>query len=263
MMAALLELAEGNARPAATEIVFVGLVDEENAQAGARTFASSGWRANLGIVGEPTRLKIVTAHKGSLWLELETRGKSAHGARPELGSNAIQEMARVVNWLQTDYAALLRRRRHKLLGSATVSVGVIRGGTQANIVPDHCTIAVDRRTLPGETDGGVRREIRALLRHKKLRAFTSNGNGRLAPCLPLETNARLPMIAQFFGELGQRAPAGVDYYCDASVLGQGGIPSVVFGPGDIAQGHTADEWISLRSLDGARRALLRFLGSVP
>src|SRR5437667_352318 len=101
--------------PRQTEILFAGLVDEENAQAGSRSLAGSGLKADLAIVGEPTRLQVVTAHKGSLWLELETRGKSAHGSRPDLGRNAVHEMARIVDLLQTKYAKQLRRRRHPLL----------------------------------------------------------------------------------------------------------------------------------------------------
>ena len=124
-------------------------------------------QADLAIVGEPTRLRVVTAHKGSLWLRLETRGKAAHGATPQLGQNAIHEMARVVDLLESDYAAQLRRRTHPLLGTATVNVGQISGGTQPNIVPAACAITVDRRTLPGETDAGVCREIAARLRQEQ------------------------------------------------------------------------------------------------
>src|SRR5262249_43586097 len=145
--------------------VFAGLVDEENSQTGSRTLADS-IKANFAIIGEPTCLRVVTAHKGSLWLRLQTRGKSAHGSRPELGDNAIHTMAKVVDFLQTDYAARLRKRSHPLLGHATASVGTIRGGTQTNIVPDQCEISIDRRTLPGETETGVTREIKALLRQR-------------------------------------------------------------------------------------------------
>jgi acetylornithine deacetylase/succinyl-diaminopimelate desuccinylase-like protein len=215
----------------------------------------------LAIVGEPTRLQVVTAHKGSLWLQLETRGKAAHGATPQLGKNAVHEMARIVNLLETDYAARLRRRRHPLLGTATVNVGMISGGTQPNIVPDRCAITIDRRTLPGETESGVRREIAALLRVKRLPAKISST--KLAPCFPLETNPKLPLVRHFLRSVGQARPTGVDFFCDASVLAAGGIPSVVFGPGDIAQAHTADEWISLASLERGKNLLLNFLKSLP
>jgi acetylornithine deacetylase len=260
MMTALCELAEAGHRPAETEIVFVGLVDEEHKQAGSRALAASGLKADLAIVGEPTRLEVVTAHKGTLWLELETRGKSAHGSWPELGRNAVHAMARIVDLLQTAYAAQLRRRRHWLLGCGTVSVGAICGGSQANIVPDRCSILIDRRTLPGETEAGVRRELVGVLRRKHLKVACVKRE--FPPCHPLETDPKLPLVAHFLRSVGQRRPVGVRYFCDASVLAHGGIPSVVFGPGDIAQAHTADEWISVAALERGRKLLRQFLQSL-
>jgi acetylornithine deacetylase/succinyl-diaminopimelate desuccinylase-like protein len=146
MLSALLALARSQ-RPGETEILFLALVDEESGQAGSRFAAKSGLKADLVIVGEPTRLQVVTAHKGDLWLQLETRGKAAHGARPELGRNAVHTMARIVDLLETRYAAALRRRRHPLLGHPTINVGAIAGGAQHNIVPDPCAIKIDRRTI--------------------------------------------------------------------------------------------------------------------
>ena len=261
MLMALLRLARSGPRPGSTEIIFAGLVDEENGQAGARALAASVCQADLAIVGEPTRLQIVTAHKGSLWIRLETRGKAAHGSCPRLGKNAVHEMARIVDLLETDYARALQKRRHPLLGQATISVGSIQGGTQANIVPALCVAAADRRTLPGETESSVRAEINALLRRHGLRAILGRDNA--ARCLPLETDPRLPLVQKFFQAAGQKRPVGVNYFCDASVLAQGGIPSIVFGPGDIAQAHTSDEWISQKSLETAAALLLKFFQSLP
>jgi succinyl-diaminopimelate desuccinylase len=261
MLTALCDIAQSKLRPRETEIVFAGLIDEENGQAGSRALAASGFKAGLAIVGEPTRLHVVTAHKGNLWLQLETRGKAAHGATPQLGRNAVHEMARIVDALETDYAAQLRKRRHPLLGHATVNVGSIAGGSQPNIVPDRCTISVDRRTLPDETEAGVRLEIAALLRRRGLSATISKV--KLKPCLPMETDPRLPLVRQFLRSAGQSRPAGAHYFCDASVLAHRGIPSVVFGPGDIAQAHTADEWISILQLERAKNMLVRFLNSLP
>ena len=261
MLTALCELANAKSRPVETEIIFAGLVDEEHAQAGSRAFAKSKIKADLAIVGEPTKLRVVTAHKGSLWLELETHGKAAHGATPQFGKNAVHEMARIVDLLETDYAALLRRRKHPLLGTATVNVGTISGGAQPNIVPDRCAISVDRRTLPGETDAGIRREIAAFLRARGLSVKISSV--KVAPALPLETSCKLPLVLEFLKCAGQTKPAGVDFFCDAAVLSAGGIPSVVFGPGDVAQAHTADEWISLAELERGKDLLLKFLKSLP
>jgi acetylornithine deacetylase/succinyl-diaminopimelate desuccinylase-like protein len=261
MLCALAHLARSGPRPQHTEIVLAALVDEENAQSGSHALARSGLRADLAIVGEPTRLKVVTAHKGDLWLRFETRGRAAHGATPHLGRNAVHEMARVAHLLETDYARQLRRRRHPLLGSGTINVGVLRGGVQPNIVPDRCELLADRRTLPGETEAGVRREITALLRRHGLKATLADSRGN--PCHPLETDPRLPLVRQFLRAAGQRAPVGVHFFCDAAVLAAGGIPSVVFGPGNIAQAHTADEWIAVRELEAATALLARFLGDQP
>jgi len=171
-------------------------------------------------------------------------------------------MARIVDWLQTGYAAgLKQQRRHPLLGLPTVNVGVICGGVQPNIVPDRCVITVDRRTVPGETEAGVKREIASFLRSKHLRAHMADK--KLAPAVPLETDHRLPLVQRFLKSAGQAKPVGVHFFCDAAVLSAGGIPSVVFGPGDVAQAHTADEWISIAELERGKNLLLKFLSSLP
>jgi acetylornithine deacetylase len=148
-----------------------------------------------------------------------------------------------------------------LLGCATVNVGVIAGGTQPNIVPASCQIGVDRRTLPGETESSVRAELRALFQERHLRVKTDNQ--KQAACWPMETDSRLPLVRQFLRVAGQKKAAGVDYFCDASVLARAGTASVVFGPGDIAQAHTAEEWIAQKSLETAAALLLKFLRSLP
>ncbi len=261
MFTALIDLARSRCRPHSTEIVFAGLVDEEYEQAGARALAAQGLRTDLAIVGEPTRCRVVTAHKGNVWVRLATRGRAAHGATPHFGRNAVHEMARIVDALETRYRADLRRRRHPLLGCPTSSVGVIRGGTQANIVPDHCMIELDRRTLPGETSAGIQGELRQLL--KTIGCQGTFSLGKHVPCPALETDPRLPWVQQLLKTAGQRQTEGVHFFCDAAVLAGGGIPSVVFGPGDIAQAHTVDEWISASSLNRSVSILAKFFAGLP
>jgi acetylornithine deacetylase/succinyl-diaminopimelate desuccinylase-like protein len=169
-------------------------------------------------------------------------------------------MARIVDALETEYAAVLRRRRHPLLGRATVNVGSIRGGRQPNIVPDSCMITVDRRILPGETDDDTIQEIETLFRRRKVRAEI--GRTHKGTCGPLETDPRLPLVRQFFRAVGQKTPAGVDFFSDGGILSAGGIPAVLFGPGDIAQAHTPDEWIESKQLERGKTLLLRFLQSL-
>jgi acetylornithine deacetylase len=142
-----------------------------------------------------------------------------------------------------------------------VNVGAIQGGTQPNIVPDHCVIRVDRRTLPGETEASVVKSIGKLISSIGVKA-TITGE-KTGPTSPLETSSKHPLVRLLMQSAGQREPLGVRYFCDASVLATAGIPSVVFGPGDIAQAHTADEWISLESLELAKTRLVRFLSALP
>jgi acetylornithine deacetylase/succinyl-diaminopimelate desuccinylase-like protein len=262
MLAALLALAKATQRPAHTEIILLALVDEENGQTGSRHLVARGFRAELAVVGEPTQLRVVTAHKGDLWLQLETRGLAAHGSRPELGRNAVHLMARIVHLLETGYARQLRRRRHPLLRHATINVGTIAGGRQPNIVPDRCVIRVDRRTVPGERDSAVKEELLRFIRRHGLSASLIDTKSE-EPAPPLETDRHLPLVQQFLRCARQSKPAGVDFFTDAGVLAAGGIPSVVFGPGNIAQAHTAEEWVAVSQVERAARLLQRFLQTLP
>ena len=248
-------------RPANTEIVFIGFVDEECNQTGSRAFSKLKLKANLALVGEPTRCRVVAAHKGDLWLRLSTRGKAAHGARPELGRNAVHTMAKCIDAIETEYAQNLRKRRHPVLGPPTINTGIVRGGSQPNIVPDVCEADLDRRTLPGESFTAIRREIGEVLKKRGLKTRLTNVKGYTCPAM--ETDPTLPMVQQFMRTVRQTKPLGVDYYCDAANIATTGVPAIVWGPGDIAQAHTADEWISIRQLERGMDVLTRFLLSLP
>ena len=248
-------------RPANTEIVFIGFVDEECNQTGSRAFSKLKLKANLALVGEPTRCRVVTAHKGDLWLRLSSRGKAAHGARPELGRNAVHTMAKCIDTIETEYAQNLWKRRHPVLGHPTINTGIVRGGSQPNIVPDVCEADLDRRTLPGESFTTISREIGEVLKKRGLKARLTNVKGYTCPAM--ETDPTLPMVQQFMRTVRQTKPLGVDYYCDAANIAATGVPAIVWGPGDIAQAHTADEWISIRQIERGMDVLTRFLLSLP
>ncbi len=261
MFAAVLDLAASGHRPQETEIVFAGVIDEENNQLGSRALVKSGFKADLAIVGEPTRCDVVSAHKGNIWLSFETKGRAAHGSTPHLGRNAILEMARVVELLETRYAKQLSKRKHPLLGSPSISVGVIHGGQQPNIVPDHCVMRADRRLLPGENPTAIRKELLALLKKDGLTATIGDAKG--VDCLATETDPDRPLVQAFLKSAGRKTAVGANYFCDAAVFGHSGTPAIVFGPGDIAQAHTADEWIAVRQLERAHAVLLKFLRHLP
>ena len=178
------------------------------------------------------------------------------------GKNAIESMSPILQTLFQDYPKLLNERTHPLLGSPTLNIGKILGGTQTNIVADHCTIDLDRRTIPGENEESVKQELKNLFQQQKL-PIPEFVLSRSVPCPPLNTNPNLPFIQSLLRATQKRKTYGVSYFTDASPIAMGGTPAVVFGPGNIAQAHAKNEWIQLQELDSARAIILNFLQNLP
>jgi acetylornithine deacetylase/succinyl-diaminopimelate desuccinylase family protein len=259
---AFCEFAKDKGAPKETEIIFAGLVDEEFGQAGSRKLAAKGPKAELAIAGEPTNLQVVTAHKGNIWLRLKTKGKAAHGATPENGENAIGLMTSLLQALFHDYPQILLSKKHPLLGHPTLNVGKISGGSQANIVANSCILELDRRTLPGESKTSIRNEFVSLFKSKNL-PIPEFECTRSVPCPPLDTDPNLPLVRDLLKASGKRKPRGVPYFTDASPLASGGTPSVVFGPGDIAQAHSENEFVEIKQLEKAQDIISTFLKNLP
>ena len=258
MMHALGSLAEERLAPPC-EIWMVAAADEEYSYRGVLKLCE-GLTAVAGVVSEPTSMRLVIAHKGCVRFRVHTRGVAAHSAKPELGVNAIAAMARVVLAIEKD-AETLAQVTHPLLGQPTCNIGIIRGGTQVNIVPDGCAIEIDRRSLPCE-------EISQVLEHyDRLLAAIPGVDARLDPPMlasaPLDTPADSPVAAvaaQLLSGMGlDPAPAGVPYGSDASKLAQAGIPSIVVGPGSIDQAHAAVEYVDLGEVEQALEFYRKFM----
>ena len=237
-----------------TTVALCAVADEEATFGGAARLVQSGFRATWAVVGEPTRLDVIVAHKGASRWRLRTEGRSAHGATPHEGINAIYRMARVVGALEQYADDLSRRPGHPQLGPPTLNVGTITGGETVNTVPAWCEILVDRRTLPGESPDGVDEELRAWL-HNALPEVDCLVAGTLR-ALPLEGSEGEPWARRVL-QAAQRARPGaafryVGYSTDASRLAHAGMVAVVAGPGDERQAHTADEWVAL---DQVRQAV--------
>ena len=242
-------------------VVILAAADEEYQFTGATHAVAHGLKADFGIVGEPTRLRIVRAHKGVVRWRIVTRGIAAHSAYPERGENAIYAMGRVLGRLEAYGTALRRSAPHPLLGTPSLSAGVIEGGAAVNIVPDRCALEVDRRTLPGESSRDVLEAA--------AKALDGIGDWSFDPPhlavggmeVPLES----PVVRLLSGAIGSAGgPPGVEtaqYATDAGVYNGAGIPTVVFGPGDIAQAHTADEWIDCSELHAAAEIVRRLVTS--
>lgn len=240
------------------DLCLAGAVGEEIVMIGSRVMAERRPPVDAAVVGEPTELRIITAQKGAVRWRVRTHGVAAHSAMPEQGHNAIEDMARALPALARGIEPHLDARPHPVLGNATWNVGTIRGGAGVNVVPDLCEIEIDRRLVPGDTSAEVLHHVDAAL--DDLRASDAHVRVDRDPPFvdipPLETShdARVVRAArQAVAAAGiSPDPLGVAYATDAAMLsGVGGIPSVVLGPGDIAQAHTNDEWIEIAQLEQA------------
>lgn len=246
----------------AAEVILACTVDEEHTFLGVQHLVRQGVRADAAIVAEPTGLNIVNAHKGAVRWDMETTGRACHSSAPEQGVNAIYRMAGLLVAIEQFAEVLRTSPPHPLLGPATLSVGRIEGGTSVNTVPDRCRIEVDRRLIPGEDPRAALDQLKTYL--------TRDGSWVAFPFECSEPWLNMPALGPEDSEgiverlgraidsvTGSHRVTAVPYGTDASTLARTGIPSVVFGPGDIARAHTRDEWVPLAEVEQAAEILYR------
>jgi acetylornithine deacetylase len=219
-----------------------------------------GVRADFAVVAEPTRLQVVDAHKGVVRGKVRTEGRACHSSRPDQGVNAVYRMGRVLPVIEQFADQLMSSLAHPRLGPPTLSVGRIEGGVSVNTVPDGCIVEIDRRLLPGEDPQAAWGEFRDHLAARSPVPVVVEPVWMACPAL--ETRAA-PEWRERFGRAinaveGKHKVLAVPFGTDASSISEAGIPAVVFGPGDIAQAHTKDEWIELDQIDRAAEILYRF-----
>ncbi len=235
------------------QVSFVGLMGEEAGNEGAIALARKGIEADFVVAGEPTGLKVIYAHKGACWLEMESHGRSCHSSIPQKGVNAIYPMAKAITAIEEEVIPKLKKWPHKSLGTATMNVGTIQGGSKVNIVPDRCRVEVDIRTVPTFDERKavefVRRKVAKTTKDVKIKVQRSSP--------PLDNDPNNLWIKKLAN--AGRGKDVAPWFCDAAIFAQSGIPSVAFGPGSVAQAHTKDEFIDLHDLEQGAAAYLKFL----
>ncbi|TWT63886.1 M20 family metallopeptidase [Rubinisphaera italica] len=258
---------------AGANVIMSCTCDEEYTAKGARHLAQQ-WscdqesqtpvssRPDFCIVAEPTDLNVIVAHRGVVRWKIQTHGRACHSSRPQDGHSAIYDMAHIVSALEK-YAEALQENSepHPLCGSSSLSIGKITGGTSVNIVPHLCEIEIDRRSLPGECSAKLLEDIEQFLRSETTVNFTFTPPWIDSPSLADDFNQNLAesLLNTINGIVDTpRVKQGAWYGTDASTFAAGGVPSVVFGPGSIAQAHTADEWIEIEQLRQACEIYYQF-----
>lgn len=233
-------------------LILTATVDEEiGGFRGLKYAVEQGVKADMGIVCEPSDLKIVNVCKGLLQLRLRTKGKSAHGGVPEQGVNAISKMLKILMKLENyDF----EQTPHNVLGKPTVNIGRIGGGQRPNVVPDSCETEIDIRYLPGKNHLQIIDDLERLiveLRKKDPQIETEIEIIRYRSSLEIAEDS--PVIRTIMeaakGILGRHLELrGMITPGDSEYLVNAGIPSVIFGPGDEHLAHSANEWIAINDI---------------
>ena len=244
------------------QILITAVVDEEYESLGLRALLEAGVRADAAIITEPTRLAICPAHRGFVWFDVSLRGRAAHGSRYDIGVDAITH----AGLLLAELDQLERTRdsgpRHRLLGRGSLHASKIRGGVGMSTYPGECDLAIERRTLPGESAEQAMREITDACKRVKARRPEFDARVTLSTAqLPSDVPPDAPIVKRLQGALErENVPVkieGLSAWTDAALLNEAGIPAICFGPGDIALAHAAEEFVSIEEIATATRVLTR------
>lgn len=240
-------------------VIVVAVADEEAESTGIQEVLRHV-RAAAAVITEPTEMAVAIAHRGFAWIEIEVRGKAAHGSRPHLGVDAIFRTGPVITALER-YTERLAARRHDLLGAGLLHASLISGGSEMATLPDRCLLSVERRTLPGETPEQVLGEVEAVLDACRAAdpALVASARVTLARD-PFEIAADDPFVALVRGATARATGTppeltGLSFWADSAYTAAAGIPTVLLGPpGEGA--HADDEWVSVSGTLACARALV-------
>ncbi len=250
-MAAAKALAESGAITAGSLIV-AAVADEEYGSLGTAAVIRE-MKADAAIVTEPTALNVCLAHKGYLWIDVETEGRAAHGSKFEQGIDANMRMGRFLAELDQLERALRTRAPHPLVGPPSLHAAMIAGGTGLSTYAASCKLQIERRTVPGETEAQAVREIQEIVDrlsaadstfHARVKCFFAREPFEVAP------DARIVQVVDHSVEqvLGRKTShVGDTPWMDAALLSAAGTETVVIGPAG-AGAHAAEEWVDVESV---------------
>jgi acetylornithine deacetylase/succinyl-diaminopimelate desuccinylase-like protein len=256
LAACLVAAAEAGERGLRGDVVVTAVVDEELTSIGTQSVLERV-RADAAIVAEPTQMEVGIAHKGFVAFEIETRGRAAHGSRPDLGIDAIAKMGHVLVGLDALDRSLRERPTHHLLGSGSLHAGVVAGGTAFSTYPERCVLQAERRTLPGESLDDVEGELEGLLDRLQHDDPKFKGTWRtVAARRAFEVDQAEEIVRLVRLHAGAGEPVGQTYWADSALLADRLIPTILFGPGGDGA-HAQVEWVSVADVE---RCVAVYLG---
>jgi acetylornithine deacetylase len=250
------------------ELLIAAVIDEENESLGTRALVERGVRADAAIVTEPTRLTIMPAHRGFVWVEIELKGRAAHGSRYDIGVDAIRHAGLLLADLDAFEETTLATRTHPLLGHASLHASLVQGGIGMSTYPDRCILSLERRTVPGETTESVLAELRDAFARITARRATFDASLRLITAQgPSDVSPDAPIVRALASAITAEGLAptveGMSAWTDAAILNDAGIPAICFGPGDIGLAHSAEEFVPIAEIEQATAVLTRLALAFP
>jgi acetylornithine deacetylase len=254
-LAAVLAAAEALARHGPRlrgDLIVAAVADEEYASIGVEDLVKR-WRADGGVIAEPTGLNLIVAHKGFAWINVDVRGRAVHGSNFAEGVDAITKTAKVLEAYDRHDREILSAVRPELVSRPSVHASLISGGRELSTYPADCRVSFERRTVPGETREDIRREVAGLL----------DGIARNDPQFAAEADVfffrdayqvgrEVPVVTCLAGAAEAATGRPAEYgsaagWMDSAVMGAAGIPTVIFGPSGDG-GHSPVEWASMASV---------------
>lgn len=250
-MVALVRAKEANLRG---DVVLAAVADEKNLSIGTEEVREAGWHADGAIISEPTNLDVVLSHKGFVWLEIDILGVASHGSRPDLGVDAITKAGYFLVELDKYSQKLMSGPKHGSLGTGTVHAGLIKGGEEQSSYPAKCTISVERRTVPGETDEVITSDMQKILSAiaRTIPDFKSDVRVTFSRP-PFQVSESDPFIATVLrtvekthGRKPVIRPEGA--WTDCALLSEKGIPVLLYGVAGEGL-HAKKEFATVESLE--------------
>lgn len=229
------------------DLMFIATAGEESLSLGAKHFVEKGGMKNVGtlVICEPSGLNLTIAHKGAIWVKVEFFGKTAHGSMPDLGKNALLQMASFIEALRQ---MTFTTAPNEFLGLPTISINKCTAGSATNVVPDHAEVEIDFRTIPGQTWDDIQAMLDKALAvaAKENPGFSAKYSYMGEILAPVACPKNHHLLSDFDAAAGRNLKRdSVNFFTDASILVTPALPVVVFGPGEATQAHQPNEHLPL------------------
>ena len=246
-------------------IILLAAAGEETDSCGTKRFMQNFQKQAPQLAGvivtEPTDFEVVNTHRGMLWLKITTKGKTAHGSMPQLGINAISSMKSLLDELQ-DYE--IPCEPHELLGRCSMSINTISAGQAVNVVPDRCTIGIDIRTLPGQDNQALVKDLeKKLVKLKEKNPKFDAEVSVVRDVPPLETDSKCDFVKDFCSVVRAGQTQSKASCTDGPCFVPLRVPIVIFGPGQHELCHQPNEFIQISDVEKAveyyKKIIYKFL----